>query len=195
MMANTRRARRQQSQHHRTGVLLGVAGAVIASLLVYQVFVRSDDATPTSLGPVPTGTAVRGTTTTTAALEPSLPNGSFNELSLRDPFEPPTQFTPGSTTSSSSTTTTTNSGTISTTPTTSPAQNPPPTTDVALLDVYMNAGVQTARIRVGNQEYTATAGQTFAGNYKLVSFSSATCVNLLYADSPFSLCQGEQVTK
>ena len=194
MMASTRRARRQQTQQ-RTGILLGVAGAVIASLLVYQVFVRSDDATPTSLGPVPAGTAATGSTTTTAALEPSLPNGSFNELSLRDPFEPPTQFTPGGTTSSSSTTTTTNSGTISTTPTTSPAQNPAPTTDVALLDVYVNAGVQTARIRVGNQEYTATAGQTFAGNYKLVSFSSATCVNLQYADSPFSLCQGEQVTK
>jgi len=194
MMASTRRARRQQSQQ-RTGVLLGIAGAVIASLLVYQVFVRSDDATPTSLGPVPAGTVSRGTTTTTAALEPSLPNGSFNELSLRDPFEPPTQFTPGGTTSSSSTTTTTNSGTISTTPTTSPAQNPAPTTDVALLDVYVNAGVQTARIRVGNQEYTVVAGQPFAGNYKLVAFSSATCVNLQYADSPFSLCQGEQVTK
>ena len=194
MMASTRRARRQQSQQ-RTGVLLGIAGAVIASLLVYQVFVRSDDATPTSLGTVPAGTVSGGTTTTTAALEPSLPNGSFNELSLRDPFEPPTQFTPGGTTSSSSTTTTTNSGTISTTPTTSPAQNPAPTTDVALLDVYVNAGVQTARIRVGNQEYTVVAGQTFAGNYKLVAVSSATCVNLQYADSPFSLCQGEQVTK
>ena len=127
MMASTRRARRQHSQQ-RTGVLLGIAGAVIASLLVYQVFVRSDDATPTSLGPVHTGTVSGGTTTTTSALEPSLPNGSFNELSLRDPFEPPTQFTPGGTTSSSSTTTTTNSGTISTTPTTSPAQNPAPTT-------------------------------------------------------------------
>ena len=60
-------------------------------------------------------------------------------------------------------------------------------------------GVQTARIRVGTVEYTAVAGQTFASNYKLIAFT--TCVggqagvSLTYADAPFSLCQGEQVTK
>lgn len=188
----------------RTGILLGIAGAVVMMLLIYQVFLRSDDATPKSLGPIPESTsAVDGSTPTTAPQEPTLPNGSFAELSLRDPFEAPTQFTPGSgssTTTTRPTTTTTNSASIPTTPTTSPAQNPAPTTDVALLDVFTDAGgVQTARIRVGTVEYTAVAGQIFATNYKLIAFT--TCVggqpgvSLTYADSPFSLCQGEQVTK
>jgi hypothetical protein len=176
--------------------MVGVVGALIAALLVYQVFVRSGDATPKALGPTPAGVAIDGTTTTTAPQEPTLPNGSFNELSLRDPFEPPTRQTPsGPTSTTSITTTTTQPGTIPTTPTSSPQQNPAPTTDVALLDVYTANGVQTARIRVGNTEYQVVVGQAFAGNYKLVSFDGATCVNLTYADSPFRLCQGEQVTK
>ncbi len=191
-------------RNQRTGILLGIAGAVVMTLLVYQVFLRSDDASPTSLGPVPASTSGNGSaSTTTTPQEPTLPNGSFAELSLRDPFEAPTQFTPSggnTTTTTRPTTTTTNSATIPTTPTTSPAQNPAPTTDVALLDVFTDAGgVQTARIRVGTVEYTAVAGQVFATNYKLISFT--TCVggqagvSLTYADSPFSLCQGEQVTK
>jgi hypothetical protein len=167
-------------------------------LLVYQVFVRSDDTTPQSVGVVPTGSA-GGTTTTTAPPQPVLPNGSFEELSVRDPFQAPTELTPsGGTTPETTppTTTPADSGTISTTPTTTPAQNPAATTDVALLDVFVGPdGAQTARIRVGGVEYTVVAGEVFATNYKLISFSSATCVNLTYADSPFSLCQGEQVTK
>jgi|GEM_PF-2331259 hypothetical protein len=199
-MSSSRRNRRQQSQH-RTGVALGIAGVLIAALLVYQVFVRSDNtaarsiATPAA-GSVSVDGSSSNSTTTTAPLEPSLPNGSFDELSLRDPFEPPIHNGSGSGTTVTTTTTTTGSGTISTTPTSSPQQNPAPTTDVALLDVYLNtSGVQTARITVGSVEYTAVAGQTFAGNYVLVSFASDKCVNLSYADSPFSLCQGEQVTK
>jgi cytoskeletal protein RodZ len=197
-MATSRRSRRQQT-NHRTGLFLGLAGAMVAMLLVYQVFVRTDDATPKSLGPVPAGSAAgKDSSPTSSPQEPILPNGSFEELSVRDPFQAPTQYTPsgGSTSTTQPTTSTTSSGTISTTPTTSPAQNPAATTDVALLDVYTSPeGVQTARIRVGGVEYTVVAGQVFATNYKLISFASDTCVNLTYADSPFSLCQGEQVTK
>ena len=203
MMSNSRRDRREEN-HQRTGVAIGIAGALIASLLVYQVFLRSDDtAAPTAATGAASGVSIdgrvaaAGSTTTTVPLEPTLANGSFDELSLRDPFEPPIRNTPSGTTTPTTraTPTTTSSSTFSTTPTTSPQQNPAPTTDVALLDVYSDNGVQTARIRVGGTEYTAVAGGTFAVNYKLVSFASEKCVNLTYADSPFSLCQGEQVTK
>ncbi len=205
-MARNRSSRKRSNngdRSQRTGLLLGIAGAAVMMLLIYQVFLRSDDATPKSLGPVPESTSGSGSTATTAPQEPTLPNGSFAELSLRDPFEAPTQYTPGggsTTTTTQPTTTTTNSASFPTTPTTSPAQNPAPTTDVALLDVFSDTGgVQTARIRVGTVEYTAVAGQVFATNYKLIAFT--TCVggqpgvSLTYADSPFSLCQGEQVTK
>lgn len=201
-MSASRRNRRDEN-HQRTGVAIGIAGALIAALLVYQVFLRSDDtaaptaATRSASGVTIDGSAAPGSTTTTVPLEPTLANGSFDELSLRDPFEPPIRNTPsgGTTPTTRATPTTTSSSTFSTTPTTSPQQNPAPTTDVALLDVYSDNGVQTARIRVGGVEYTAVAGGTFATNYKLVSFASDKCVNLTYADSPFSLCQGEQVTK
>lgn len=201
-MAESRRNRRQQSQS-RAGVALGIAGALIAALLVYQVFLRSDDtATKSTAGPasgVSIDSGAPQSSTTTGPLEPTLPNGSFDELSLRDPFEPPIRNGGGGGTtsaSSSTTTTTTRPGTIPVTPTTSPLQNPPPRTEVALLDVFVDqSGVQTARIMVGGAEYSVVTGGTFAGNYKLVSFASDKCVNLVNADSPFQLCQGEQVTK
>lgn len=195
------RSRRSQQQHrkNRPGVLLGVAGAVIAALLVYQVFLRSDSSTPRAAGggAATAAQVAGGSTTTTAPLEPSLPNGSFDELSLRDPFEQPGGGG-GSTSPTSSTSTTTTPGTVSTTTTTNPAQNNPGTsakTDVSLDDIVQANGVSTARIRVGGASYTVIAGQVFAQNYKLVAFTSATCANFEFADSPFNLCVGEQVFK
>ena len=72
-----------------------------------------------------------------------------------------------------------------------------PTSEVALLDVTTVNGVQTARVQVSGAEYTVVAGQTFgpASNYVLVAFTSDTCASFTYADSPFSLCTGEQVLK
>ncbi len=198
-MARSRRSRRQHSQN-RTGILLGLAGVVIAALLVYQVFLRNDSATPTAVGNGATAAnVVGGSTTTTAPLEPSLPNGSFDELSLRDPFEQPGGGGGGTTTPTTRpTSTTTVPGTVSTTTTTNPAQNNPTTgakTDVSLDDIVQENGVSTARIRVGGASYTVIAGQAFAVNYKLVAFTSATCADFEYADSQFNLCVGEQVFK
>ena len=193
-MAADRRQRRQRNQR-RTGALLGVAGALVAGLLVYQVFfsggsggTRSALRGPTVADSLSGG---NGTTTTTAPLEPSLPNGSFDELSLRDPFEPVGQITPSVTTP-----TTTPTG-IPTTPTTSPLQNPGPVTDVAMIDIYIDAGTgaQIARIRVGTVEYTVRQGETFATNYALVRFTTDGCADLTYASSGFHLCPGQQTVK
>jgi hypothetical protein len=206
-MAETRRDRRAKtrgpgnSRSSRSGVLLGIAGALIAALLVYQVFLKGDD-TPTAAPagrPAVAAVAGDGTTTTTVPLEPELPNGSFDELSLRDPFEPVGQISDGGETTPTTPPDTTDdtTDTIPTTPTTSPAQNPAASTEVALLDVTNVNGVLTARVRVGGAEYTVVAGQTFGpeNNYVLVTFTSDSCANFTYADSPFSLCTGEQVLK
>jgi hypothetical protein len=201
-MADTRRDRRQNGKSSRSGILLGIAGALIAALLVYQVFLKSDD-TPTASTAAPPSAAVAksGTTTTTAPLEPELPNGSFDELSLRDPFEPVGQIDDGTTVDTTPTTPDTTppdtTVEIPPTPTNSPAQSPVPTSEVALLDVTNVNGASTARVRVGDDEYTVVAGQTFgpANNYLLVAFTSESCANFTYADSPFSLCTGEQVVK
>ena len=181
---------------NRTGIMLGVAGALIAALLVYQVFLRDDSTTPSASGPG-SPALVTGSTTTTAPLEPSLPNGSFEELSLRDPFEEPGGGG-GTTVTTTTTRPPTSTATVFTTTTTNPAQNNPSApakTDFALEDVYQLNGVSTARVRVGGASFTVTAGQVFANNYQLVAFTSATCADFRYADSPFNLCVGEQVFK
>jgi hypothetical protein len=188
----------------RAGILLGVAGALIASLLVYQVFLKSDDTPTASSAGTPAAATVpaagQDTTTTTAPLEPELPNGSFDELSLRDPFQPVGSIDTGGDGGTTATTTTTTPDTtdttLPTTATTTPAQNPPAGTQVALLDVTdIGGGVLQARVRVGTSEYSVKAGEAFANNYKLIQFTSSTCANFTYADSPFSLCTGEQVVK
>lgn len=194
-MATSRRDRRQrgrQRTQHRSGALIGLAAAVVGSLLVYQVFLRGDgDSTPrTSSAP---SAAAGGTTTTTEPQAPTLPNGSFDELSLRDPFEPVGQISTGP----PATTPTTPADTIPTTATTSPAQNPAGTTDVAMVDIYVDpgTGARTARVRVGGSEYVVTEGQQFAGNYQLVRFTSDTCAELTYGSSGFTLCTGQQTVK
>jgi hypothetical protein len=202
-MADTRRDRRTSSKGSRSGILLGVAGALIASLLVYQVFLKGDDTPVAASAGKPAVSAVAsgdGATTTTVPLEPELPNGSFDELTLRDPFEPIGQVdtggSDGGTTETSTTTSPDTSGTIPTTPTTSPAQNPASGTQVALLDVTdIGGGVLQARVRVDGTEYSVLVGQQFAGNYMLIAFTSASCANFTYADSTFNLCTGEQVIK
>jgi len=185
---------------NRSGILLGIAGALIASLLVYQVFLKSDGSSesPSAAAPPAASASAAGasTTTTTAPLEPELPNGSFDELSLRDPFQPIGQISTGPTTDTTTTTQPTTDTTFPTTATTSPAQNPAAGTQVALLDVTdIGGGVLQARVSVDGVEYSVKAGEVFATNYKLVVFTSPTCANFTYADSPFSLCTGEQVVK
>jgi hypothetical protein len=188
----------------RSGILLGIAGALIVSLLVYQVFLKSDgNSGSSSVGAPPVAgapAAAGSTTTTTAPLEPELPNGTFDELTLRDPFQPIDQISTGGdtggTTETTTTTQPTTDTTFPTTATTSPAQNPAAGTQVALLDVTdLGGGVYQARVSVDGVEYSVKAGDVFATNYKLVVFTSPTCANFTYADSPFSLCTGEQVIK
>jgi hypothetical protein len=200
MARSTRRDRRNRRgrKQQRSGALLGVAAALVGALLVYQVFLRDDGGSSSPAASSSSAAAAgSGTTTTTAPLEPTLPNGGFDELSLRDPFEPIGQVPSGGGSTVVTTTTTTSAGTIPTTPTTSPAQNPGAVTEVTMVDIYIDptTGAQTARIRVGASEYTVTEGQQFAGNYQLVRFKSDTCAELTYASSGFTLCTGQQTLK
>jgi len=198
-MANPRRARRANDRQQHTGILLGVAGALIAVLLVYQVFLKSDAGSSSPSTPTRAAAAAApgaATSTTTAPQEPSLPNASFDELDLRDPFEPVGRPSSGSSSTIDTTSTTfTPSNTIATTPTTSPAQNPAGANEISLLDVYDNAGTQTARVQVDSVEYSVTTGQVFASNYQLIRFTSAECADFQHGSATFGLCAGEQSNK
>lgn len=198
-MATTRRDRRRRGRKQRTRSVLTVVAVLLGALLMYQLAFRGDDGPKVATSPTPAVDAAPGsTTTTTVPQEPSLPNSSFEELSVRDPFAPV-----GSSTDSGSatvdttppTTAATSSGTISTTPTTSPAQNPSGAQEISVLDVYQVNGVTTARVQVGGSQYTVVAGQTFATDYKLVQFTDAKCADFVHGSATFNLCAGEQSNK
>ena len=135
--------------------------------------------------------------TTTAPAAPTLPNGQFDVFATRNPFEPAVQVTPDTGEPSTGPPRTPVVGPTTPSDTTPPATgSPEPSagTTVALIDVFDQGGVTMARVQVGSTVYTVAAGQTFATSYKVVSLSG-TCGQFLFGDSPFSLCEGEQVIK
>lgn len=106
----------------------------------------------------------------------------------------PTTARPG--TSPGSTTPTTAGG-GSTTPTTSGTSTEPRRGDrVSLQDVFVEAGVVTANVRVNDTVYRVREGQTFATSYRAVSLDAGTrCGRFVFGDDQFRLCRGEEVVK
>ena len=68
---------------------------------------------------------------------------------------------------------------------------------VALLEIFVDeAGVTVASVRVNDTVHEVAEGATFATNYKVVTLSVADgCGQLLYGDSRFRLCEGEELLK
>ncbi len=148
------------------------------------------------------------TTTTTTTPVNSMPD-SFETFTERNPFQPAVGVSTGVTTTPDTSGTTgttpttapatsgtasgTGTGTGATTETTTASQNPSAGTVVQLVEVVPGSP-PSARVQVASTVYTVTPGQTFDTSYKLVSLSG-TCGQFLFGDSPFQLCQGQQVLK
>ena len=67
---------------------------------------------------------------------------------------------------------------------------------VTLMDVFARDGRPVAQVRVNDTVHTVAAGQTFAGNFKVVSLSLADrCGRFLFGDDQFRLCRGEETLK
>lgn len=67
---------------------------------------------------------------------------------------------------------------------------------VALLDVFSEAGKVVANVRVNDQVFKVSAGQTFGTNFQAVSLSQADdCGRFLFGDDQFRLCKGEETLK
>lgn len=136
------------------------------------------------------------------------PVDTFDVYATRNPFEPVVQVTPttsgltpttspfgGTTTPTTSFgTTPTTSGFGTTTTTQAPSFEPPAGTPVALLDVFDENGATRARVQVGSTVYTVGIGDVFASSYRVVDLAGQ-CGDFLFGDSPFSLCEGQQVVK
>jgi len=69
-----------------------------------------------------------------------------------------------------------------------------PATTVTLLDIRKQGGKLVATVEVNGKDYTASEGQTFATNFRVVSLSSS-CGTFVFGDERFSLCIGQQVNK
>jgi hypothetical protein len=59
---------------------------------------------------------------------------------------------------------------------------------VQLVSIFTSTGgVRKAQIDVDGTVYTVAPGQSFDGNFELVSISGS-CANLVYGDQTFQLC-------
>jgi hypothetical protein len=198
--------------NRRLTIILVVGGVLVAMLAAFNLLGGggggSDDPSATAPPAItatgqPDGSATgaAATPSTTAPPAPAPPNGGFDVFATRNPFEPAIQIVSDTTPEDSGTATGTGTGTGTSDPN-PPPTTPPPTgspepatgTVVKLVDVFDQGGVVMARVQVGSTQYTVAAGQTFAVSYKVVSLSG-TCGQFLYGDSPFSLCENEEVIK
>ena len=189
-------------------IILAVGGVVIALFAAFSLFSGGGGSGPSTLAPSSTQTADDGPhggdqtiPSTTTPGQPDLPNGQFDVFATRNPFEPAVEVTPApadTTPATPSDTTPADSTTgagSDTTDTTVPASaNPSTGTTVAVIDVFQQGTTTAAVVQVGSTQYTVVAGQVFATSYKVVSLSG-TCGQFMFGDSPFSLCEGEQVIK
>jgi hypothetical protein len=68
---------------------------------------------------------------------------------------------------------------------------------VAMLDVFVDGGGFTvARLRVNDTVHQVTAGATFSSGYRVLSLSVADgCGEFLSRDTPFRLCEGDELVK
>jgi len=152
---------------------------------------------------------VRPSATTTTRPAAGAPSESFEVFNTKNPFTPLVNppgaggttgtTVPGATTVPGGTTT--GGGTTATTVaggggvTGGAATEPRQSQRVALLNVYQKNGKTVADVRVNDTVFTALVpGQTFAGNYKVVSLQGQ-CGTFLFGDERFQLCKGEEVLK
>ncbi len=186
----------------RLMIVLAVGGVAIALFAAYSLLSGGGSGNDAAVAPSQSQTAdithggTQTTPSTTTPGAPQIPSGEFDVFATRNPFEPAIQVTDstdtGATTPTPDTTPPANVTPVE--PTTPASPEPSAGTTVAVIDVYEEGGATLAVVQVGSTQYTVAAGQVFATSYKVVSLSG-TCGQFMYGDSPFSLCEGEQVIK
>lgn len=151
-----------------------------------------------------------------AQLPPAAPAAeSYQVFGGKNPFQRPEGGTPGSPSTSTSipdggggggTTSTTQpgggggggggGGSGSTTTTVQPGTDPTRGTTIALVEVFVENGVEKAVVRVDGQLYEVVEGQVFAGRFQVVEIDIVTgCADFLYGDRAFTLCEGQEIIK
>ena len=184
------------SENPRLKWMLVVLGVLAAAFVVKSVVLKGDsgssNASPTITAPAsetPKHAKKKASPTTTT---PFPADDTFNGFETRNIFEPVIQVhteEPAAAPVAEPTTTV---------PTTAPASiDPSPGQQVSVLDVFVeNDGVTRVRVQVEATVYTLQGGDAFANFFRVVSLDSASgCGQFLFGDSPFQLCEGQQVIK
>lgn len=65
---------------------------------------------------------------------------------------------------------------------------------VTLLDIFTSDGTRYATVDVDDEQYTVSAGERFAGNFRMLELTRR-CATMVYGDERFTLCIGEEVRK
>lgn len=197
------------------GLLLALGGAVLAAalfLLVVQPLLLADDGTDVAVpGSAQERSTDRAADTELAAEhedEPEAAQGSgdeplpetFEVFTARDPFH---QLVPegdggGGGTGTAPATPTTNDGTsgdgTSGDGSDSSSDATVGGTTVKLVDVFTEDGVSKVLVDVNGTIHEAAEGEEFAGRFRVLDVSGQ-CATLLFGDSRFVLCVGEEIRK
>jgi len=167
--------------------LAGVLLLVLVGLLARPLLLGG------SAAPVAPPVKAGATPTTVAQLiGPSTSVAGPTAGTAKDPFRPVVPAGGTETTGSTATTvgtTTTTSGTA-----TVSGSGATATREVVLEDVYSKSGKRYVKVAVDGTSYTATEGQTFADDYRVVDIGG-TCAVFESGTARFTLCEGEAILK
>jgi hypothetical protein len=167
--------------------LAGVLLLLLAVLLVRPLLLGGSSA------PVaPPGTAAAPPTPLAQLIRPSTSVAGPTAGTSKDPFRPAAAaVTTATTVTTAAPTTLAGSGAGAVTVSGSGATA---TREVVLDDVYSKSGKRYVKVSVDGTSHTATAGETFADDYRVVDIGSA-CATFESASGRFTLCEGEAVLK
>jgi hypothetical protein len=170
--------------------LLIIMGAVVGVALIFFVVTHKKGAdtvalTPGVAAPAPAGVAA----TPATALSPSPQKSAKLVFSGRDPFVPLVVETTAPDAGASPVAGVSPAGTVGSGNGGS-SQSVGGST-VTLDNIFTVGSTQKAQVDVDGTVYTVEAGDSFAGNYQLVSISG-TCANFTFGDQAFSLCETAQ---
>ncbi|HEX9696374.1 MAG TPA: hypothetical protein VGB64_08670 [Actinomycetota bacterium] len=161
--------------------LMIILGVVAALALVFLLFFRGGD--EASNGGQPFVPGLR-TPTPTASPTQSAPPETTEVFEGKDPFKPLLDSGAGGGNGDG----------------TGPTPSPGPTSDgrtgtrVELLDIFTQDGVRFASVKVSGEVHNVKEGDTFAGNYRVVSLTDE-CGTFVLGDERFTLCIGQEVFK
>lgn len=169
----------------REKILLGALGVVaLIAVLFLLLFSGGDTPTTPSGGGGRRLIPRRPTPATTATQTPGAqtPIDVVDTDGARDPFDSPLESPAPAPTGTGSP---------------SPGATAVPTrsgTRVTLIDIFTRDGVRFASVQVGNEQHNVKEGDTFAGNYRVVSVTES-CATFVMGDERFTLCIGQEVFK